>query len=428
MPSKRPATVFRRGATWAMRRAVPKAFHGVEPRRIITRSLSATTQAAAEREAAIFWRSLVRDWSNALPGQGTTFFEEKAAAKRRAARQGLDWLPASQVARLPSPKLFHRLGLVQAVEGRYDPEEVRAYLGAISVPPLTPWTLFEGFCRHLDIHDATRRSPDQKRRLIANHRRAVAVFVESVGNVDLKHIAIDQLVGFHGALLDRLPDRSVNTANAQVFRMERVIVLGARMLGVPPPVSLRDYRFRAVEHRPRPAFSREWITQRLLAPGALAGLDSEARGVLLGMVNTGYRLSEGANLQVEDIRLDTKIPHLTICGHERSLKTRHSVRCIPLAGISLQAFRDCPTGFARYRDKPSLSNRLNAFLTARGLRETPAHSVYSLRHAFEQRLIAAGVDRRLQTELMGHSDGRPAYARPLPLEMLVAPIAAISLG
>jgi integrase len=145
------------------------------------------------------------------------------------------------------------------------------------------------------------------------------------------------------------------------------------------------------------------------------------------MINTGYRLSEGANLQPGDIRLDGAIPHLVIRGNERSLKTRHSARHVPLAGISLRAFQDCPTGFPRYRDKASLSERLNSFLTAQGLRETPRHTTYSLRHAFEQRLIGAGVDRRLQAELMGHSDGRPAYARPLPLDMLLPAIEAITL-
>lgn len=36
--------------------------------------------------------------------------------------------------------------------------------------------------------------------------------------------------------------------------------------------------------------------EKLLGPGALSGLNTQARCILLGMINTGYRTSEGAGL------------------------------------------------------------------------------------------------------------------------------------
>ncbi|MDA1237277.1 MAG: hypothetical protein O3A53_21130, partial [Acidobacteria bacterium] len=39
----------------------------------------------------------------------------------------------------------------------------------------------------------------------------------------------------------------------------------------------------------RPPFSTDWIRDRILAPGALNGLNSEARGIMLGMVNCKSR-------------------------------------------------------------------------------------------------------------------------------------------
>ncbi|WP_366942749.1 hypothetical protein [uncultured Paracoccus sp.] len=46
----------------------------------------------------------------------------------------------------------------------------------------------------------------------------------------------------------------------------------------------------------RPPFSSGWIQDKLLAQGALDGLNEEARAILLAMVNTGGRPSEIANL------------------------------------------------------------------------------------------------------------------------------------
>ncbi|MGR3661002.1 MAG: hypothetical protein ACU0CA_07415 [Paracoccaceae bacterium] len=58
-----------------------------------------------------------------------------------------------------------------------------------------------------------------------------------------------------------------------------------------------------------------------MAPGALDGLNSEACGILLGMVNTGYRPSEGAALRADTIRLDCDVPHISIEPDGRQVKS-----------------------------------------------------------------------------------------------------------
>ncbi|WP_141703084.1 hypothetical protein [Cereibacter johrii] len=99
------------------------------------------------------------------------------------------------------------------------------------------------------------------------------------------------------------------------------------------------------EKRTRPPFSDKWIREKLLAPGALDGLNLEARCLLLGMVNTGYRPSEGAGLLPEHIRLDGDVPHISIQPVGRALKSQYSRRMIPLVG---------PNGFPRYRGSPNV--------------------------------------------------------------------------
>ncbi|MEM9763945.1 MAG: tyrosine-type recombinase/integrase, partial [Pseudomonadota bacterium] len=129
------------------------------------------------------------------------------------------------------------------------------------------------------------------------------------------------------------------------------------------------------------------------------------------LVETGCRPSEIANLEADDIRLDCDVPHIRIRpGKAREIKTRSSIRDIPLVGVSLGAFKEAPHGFSRYRDKPDLlsATLLKAF-RARELFPSDDHVIYSFRHSFEKRMLEAGIDYGLRCILMGHRNTRPSY-------------------
>ena len=100
------------------------------------------------------------------------------------------------------------------------------------------------------------------------------------------------------------------------------------------------------------------------------------------------------------------------------MKSEYARRIIPLVGVSLRAFQECPEGFPRYADNPSLSATVNKFLRENKLLETAGHSMYSLRHAFEDRMLAAGVDDRIRRDLFGHRLDRERYGRGASLEHL----------
>ncbi len=75
-----------------------------------------------------------------------------------------------------------------------------------------------------------------------------------------------------------------------------------------------------------------------------------------------------------------------------------------------------PNGFPRYQDKSSsLSALVNKFLRNNGLRPTKDHTVYSLRHSFKDRLVAAEAP----DSLMGHKTYKPKYGKGPPLELKV---------
>ena len=129
------------------------------------------------------------------------------------------------------------------------------------------------------------------------------------------------------------------------------------------------------------------------------------------MIETGCRPSEIANLLPDDIKLNAPVPFIRIRPKQgMEIKTESSIRDIPLVGISLKALQICPDGFPRYRDKnDSLSQILMKTFRARGLFPTKDHVIYSFRHAFEKRMLEAGLDYGFRCMIMGHRNTRPKY-------------------
>lgn len=122
------------------------------------------------------------------------------------------------------------------------------------------------------------------------------------------------------------------------------------------------------------------------------------------MVNTGARPSELVALSAGAIDLTSNTPTIEIIeSPDRVLKSDNAARKIPLLGISLEAARRNPAGFPRYDKAASWSNAVNKFMRENGILETPKHSAYSLRHAFQDRLQNVNCPDRTRKELMGHA-------------------------
>ena len=101
------------------------------------------------------------------------------------------------------------------------------------------------------------------------------------------------------------------------------------------------------------------------------------------------------------------------------LKTKGSARRVPLCGSALAAMRSMPDGPVRYARKHNqLTTALGAYLAENSLLPTPAHSLYSLRHTFKDRLRAAQCPEEIMDALMGHASRKPAYGEGYPLSVL----------
>lgn len=238
------------------------------------------------------------------------------------------------------------------------------------------------------------------------------------------------MLDFRDWWLDRIENEGLepSSANKDLIHLGKVLKTVNKMKRLGLVLPLSDLSFKESEAAPRPPFSETWLKEKIMAPQALAGLNKDARCILLAMINTGARPSELAALTRNQIRLEGAVPHISIEPVERQLKSANARRVIPLCGISLDAMRVCPDGFARYSDSAaSLSATVNKYLRNNGLMETSSHTLYGLRHSFEDRMLAAGVDERIRRDLMGHALNRERYGKGGDLKHLQRLVQAVAL-
>ncbi|WP_323042882.1 DUF6538 domain-containing protein [Gemmobacter sp.] len=421
-------SIIRRNQTFHLRRRVPRRYRDVEQREMILLSLHTDSESAAKAKADVVWREMIEAWEAKMDGANAEAEDRLAHAKELAAKRGYRYLTARQVAALPLEELLKRIEAVPMRNGKVDIQEAEALLGGARPHAIT-------VSRALDLYwevegiRAAGKSEDQIRRWKNPRLKAIRNFVEQMGDLVIGEITTEQLFQFRGWWAKRVlaGDVGHNSANKDFIYVTSTLRAVARAKGINLLFSTDGLAFKEDKSKTRPAFSVAWIREKLLAPGALSGLNTEARCILLGMVNTGYRPSEGASLTADLIRLDKKYPHISIEPVGRALKSPNAKRIIPLVGVSLEAFKEFPKGFPRYADNPGLSDTINKFLRENKLLETPGHSLYSLRHSFEDRLLAAGVDERVRRDLMGHSLDRERYGHGGDLERLHADVSKIAI-
>ena len=404
-----------RGDQFYIRRRVPGRYAAVESRAIVWVCLHTDSREIAARKAPEVWANLIEAWEAKLAGDTGDAEVRFDAARNLAQRRGYRYLEAPQVAKLPLDELLKRVESVVDSKGRLDKLEAEAMLGGAKRPVVTVSQAFDLF--YVDAKDrVVGMSPDQMRRHRAARARAVKNWITVKGDMPIHEITTRDLHDFRAWWLDRIVDEKLDrgTANkdfSYLFAMWRAVAQAREIL---LSFDTRGVQFKSVEKEAtRPPFSVDWLRDTLI-PG-LGKMNTEARAIALMMVNTGARPSEIAALSGARIVLDAKIPHILVAPEDRKLKSVYADRIVPLVGVSLEAARLCPEGFPAYNDNPGLSNTVNKFMTENGLRETPDHTLYSIRHSFESRMIRADFPERLKADLMGHRLQRERYGE-VPLE------------
>lgn len=395
---------------------MPAAFVEVDPRGVIRQStrirvVDDPRKVRARRAAQQINEELETFWRASLGGKQADAQARYDQARITARRLGFEYLGATEVARLPVAEILKRVEVLAEKAGPEDRVSEAAALGGMAPPKLMVSDLFAEFEKlsKAELHEL---SPDQRRKWANPKKRAVANFIALVGDLEVTRVTRNNALDFRdwwqGRILDE--DMDPDTANKDFGHLATMFraIDRARRLGLAPVFS--EMRIKGGGKGQRVAFDPAFVQARHLEPGALEGLNDEARLIVYLLVETGLRLSEACNLTAETICLDAAIPHVKVRPDGRRMKTDQSERDIPLVGVSLMAAKASPHGFPRYRDKAaSLSALVNKMMSGRKLLPQQGQTLYSFRHTFEDRLTAVEAPDKVAAALMGHKYHRPRY-------------------
>ncbi|MCI4660694.1 MAG: integrase [Neomegalonema sp.] len=418
-----------RGGVYYYWRRVPARYQASAGCQRVRRSLETRDLDIARKRVLELDRYFEALWAAQAAGMSHDQLERWDAAVSMAHAKGFRYRDGSEIT--DPIELIERIEAIGAASAVTERE---ALLGLARRPKITLSAALEDYLTQT-MHERAKKTASQKRIIENGRHRAVRAMIDAIGDLELEAITREHVLEYREALRRRVDagEISAETANKDIGQLRVVLrtVCDLRALSMPPMEKL-SFKVKAAaargEGRKVLPFDPEWIQGRILAPGALAGLNDEARRIVFAMVETGLRPSELCNILPENIRIDDAVPHLRITATDfRDLKTAHSDRRVPLVGVSLMAMRAQPAGFPRYHDgNQRLSSAVNKFMRDHRLFPSARHRLYSLRHAFEDRLIAAGMDYRVRKDLMGHDIDDQAYGVGARLEDVCAQLAAIA--
>jgi integrase len=413
----------RRHGTWQFVRRVPAEFAAFDNRGIIKHSTkvrisedrngrrAASVAEKLNRELEAFWRAKL----------GNAFGDEISRyelARQQVRSLGFELLEMPQLLALPTSEAVERVKALSVNKRYEDPTTCKAVLGTVTPPVLLLSQLQQE--HEALVGDELKGMSAEQLRIWRNTRiRAAKQFIEVVGDKPVTEITEADGLEYVDWWRARVVSGESNakTANRDIGQLSRMLKDVRIRRRYKYPDIFKDLRLRGETEKSRIPFENDIIRTRFLG-GALDGLNEEARMVLFVMVETGLRPSEIVNLQEHTIHLDAPIPYVEILPDGRQLKTEDSKREIPLVGVALEAMKLKPQGFPRYRDRSSsMSGALNKYLKENDLRPTSDHTVYSLRHSFKDRLVAAEAPDSLIDSLMGHRSGKPKYGKGPTLEL-----------
>ncbi|HEX3861124.1 MAG TPA: tyrosine-type recombinase/integrase [Stellaceae bacterium] len=419
-----PDFLTRRHGMWHFVRRVPREFAEVDRRGIIKHSTKIKvrddrTGRRAVRVAQRLNQELELLWQQSCGAGRTAELSRYDQARQHARSIGFDYIENDVLVAAPPEKRLERLEMLVVKGLTNDPTARAALLGTEKRPAFDLSRLFEEY--QAVIGDEIKSlSPDQIRIWKNGRVRAVERFVGLIGDKSVTELTDGDALDYADWWRNRVVcgEANAKTANKDIGQLSRMLkdVSVRRRLNVPD--IFKGLRLRGEIEKSRSPYDPSFIQTRFLDGSTLEGLNEDARLVLYVVTETGMRPSEVVNLQPTAIHLEAAIPYVKVQPDGRRLKTNDSEREIPLVGVALQAMKLRPKGFPRYRDKSSsLSGTLNKFLTENGLRPTRDHTVYSLRHSFKDRLVAAEAPDSLIDSLMGHKTYKPKYGKGPPLEL-----------
>lgn len=397
------------------KRRIPKNLAGLYGKKeFIQVTLKTSDKGTALQRAAILDNEVEAIWADLQNGGDSDKDLELRKVISLAQAYQFQYKQVSELALAPIHEIVNRVSAVN-ISSTPDKDKVLALLGGIDKDKRsisTYWSEYLSFCST----NLKGKSDHQRRKWANPRKKALNNFVLVCGDLAAEEISREHILNFRSWWAERIEQQQLtaNSANKDFihFKSYLAYIQDNHCPSINVDGLFSRIHFREQESVRRP-FQTDFIQSTLLNLENLDGLHEECKWFLFAMADSGARPSElvGLNPKNGDIRLDTEIPYIHIRPEaDKEIKTRYSERQIPLVGTSLYGFQRLNEGFARYYRKPDqLSANLNKFLREHDLFPSENHTVYSLRHSFEDRLTAVEPPDKVQAALMGHKYERPRY-------------------
>ncbi|MCA6098846.1 site-specific integrase [Bradyrhizobium australafricanum] len=437
--------LIQRNGYWQYHRRVPKAYAGLGGKTskfvVISTKVAVADDRGGVKAARVahrlneqqeaHWRSLA---------SGTPDKQRWQDAVSIARAHGLDYMTPVEAAQRQIKELLDRIEILNVGDRKTDVAVVDAVLGAVDKPRVTLSDLFTEYEKTQQTQ-ISKMSPNQLRKWRGAKKAAADKFIEVRTDKAIADLRRDDFTGYADhwearVISGEIGAGTANKAISHVTGMVRAVNKRLR-LGLDPSI-FTETRIAGGRDGNRSPFPVEHIRNVILAPGALDGLNDEARDVVYIVMETGCRPSEIVNLSKSRIKLGAEIPHIRVEAEGRLLKTEHSERDIPLVGMALEAMKRHPAGFPRYLDKgDNLSATIMKHFKEKKLlpqisedvplKKRPKYGNYSFRHSLKDRLKAVECPEEMIDELVGHATGKPKYGDGYGLQIKAKYLGAIAL-
>ncbi|MFT3909718.1 MAG: hypothetical protein QM737_09865 [Ferruginibacter sp.] len=404
--------LLKRKGYYYFNRRVPSSMKLYDCRETVRIALKTDSHREAARLAFKHNEKLEDYWDNLIQTGQTFNKSDYEKATKHSQLFGFNYLTNNQLAKESIENIYARL--LQVEKSNYNDQMMTSVLGGVEKPTLTLDAALDYFLEFSKGKNLN-KSENQIRKWTHQRTRAMRYFISCIGNKDVSSLTRGDTLKFRDWWINKIEKEELLplSANKSIIQVKTIVecVNDNLSLNVDTKNIFKKLLLDEGEENRRPSFTTEFIISTLLNPKNLSGLNDEAKNVLYAIAETGAGISEQTSLEPEDIQLDCEIPHIIIQPKRKlELKTKYRKRIIPLVGFALQAFQSYPKGFTSYFSKPDvLSATINKYLKENNLLPSNKHSVYSLRHSFQERLLTVNAPERIQADLMGHKFHRPLY-------------------
>src|ERR1043165_8188762 len=293
-----PDFLTRRDGTWHFVRRVPQEFARYDARGIVRHSTKVKvrddrTGRRATRVAEKLNSELEAFWMASVQGPAKEQAARYDAARHFARTLGFEYVESDRLVQSPNEQRLERLETLVSKRVADKPVARMAVLGTEKRPIPMLSKLFEEF-EGLVADEIRDFSPAQLRMWRNGRIRSAAQFVERVGDKPVTEVTeddgLDYVEWWRGRIVKG--DALAKTANRDIGQLSRMLkdVSVRRRLSIPD--IFKGLRLRGETEKARVPYESDYIQNKLLAAGALDGLNEDARHVIYVVADTGLRPSE----------------------------------------------------------------------------------------------------------------------------------------